>query len=125
MCTCLDFEKAMMNAARDQFPDAILVGCFFHFKQALRKHMGSLGICEAQIKMAMTKNCIDILCMIPKDEILNKGMPCAQDAIKPSGLLNKDDEKNGINFGCVSKNFGWQMIISYLFGTLMGIVQTK
>ena len=93
VCTCLDFEKAMMNAAREQFPDAILVGCFFHFKQALRKHMGSLGICKQQIKMAMSENCIDILCIIPKEEILKKGMPYVQDAIKSSGLLNKDDDK--------------------------------
>lgn len=90
---CLDFEKAMINAPREQFPDTILVGCFFHFKQALRKRMGSLGIHKQQIKIAMSENCIDILCIALKEEILKKGMPHAQDAIKSSGLLNKDDNK--------------------------------
>ena len=44
VCVYFDFEKALTNAAREQFKDAILIGCFFHFKQALRKHMVSIGI---------------------------------------------------------------------------------
>ena len=78
----LDFEKALINAARDQFKDAILIGCFFHFKQALRKHMMSIAIDREQIKIAMTENVVDILCIMPKSEILKKGVPCVQDTIK-------------------------------------------
>ena len=102
---CLDFEKAMTNAAREQFPDTILVGCFFHFKQALHKQMGNLGICKQQIKMAMSENCIDILRIMPKKEILKKGTPYVQDAIKSSGLLNKDDNKKWDKFWVHFKKF--------------------
>ena len=28
-----DFEKALANAARFQFPNALIIGCLFHFKQ--------------------------------------------------------------------------------------------
>lgn len=34
-----DFEKGLMNALADQFPDARVVGCLFHFKQALLRKM--------------------------------------------------------------------------------------
>ena len=67
--------------------------------------MGSLGICKQQIKMAMSENCIDILCIIPKEEILKKGMPYVQDAIKSSGLLNKDDDKKWDTFWVCFKKF--------------------
>ena len=34
---CLDVEEVLTSAAKGQLKDAILIGCFFHFKQALRK----------------------------------------------------------------------------------------
>ncbi|POM79243.1 Hypothetical protein PHPALM_3130 [Phytophthora palmivora] len=34
-----DFEFAMIKAVKDQFPDSRIVGCLFHFKQALRRKM--------------------------------------------------------------------------------------
>ena len=36
-CVYLDFEKALTNAARDQFKDAILIDCFFSFQTRLKK----------------------------------------------------------------------------------------
>lgn len=36
--TC-DFETALINAVRSNFPEAHIVGCFFHWKQALRKKL--------------------------------------------------------------------------------------
>ena len=34
--TC-DFEKALISSCREQFPKVQIIGCLFHFKQALRK----------------------------------------------------------------------------------------
>ena len=34
-----DFEKGLINAIKDQFPNAKVVGCLFHFKQALYRKM--------------------------------------------------------------------------------------
>ena len=72
--TC-DFEKALHNCARKQFGKAKIVGCLFHFKQALRRRMKTvLHIKEDQIQMAMEKNSIDILTIINNSEIRGKGL---------------------------------------------------
>lgn len=34
-----DFEKGLINAVSSHFPDAQVVGCLFHFKQALARKM--------------------------------------------------------------------------------------
>ena len=86
---CLDFEKVLRSTAEDQLKEAILIGYFFHFKQALRKCMVSIGIHWEQVKMAMTENCVDILCTIRKSEVLKKGMHCTKDSIKSSDSLTK------------------------------------
>ena len=39
-----DFEHALLNAARKTFPDAVLIGCLFHWKQALHRKMLDLRI---------------------------------------------------------------------------------
>ena len=54
-----DFEPALMKAVEEQFcggglkQGAILNGCLFHWKQAIRRKMMSLHICREQIKKAM------------------------------------------------------------------------
>ncbi len=65
----VDFEIAFFKAAREHFPDAILVGCKFHFKQALRKKMLELGIPEGQIAFAMKKGVLDVLLVIPPAQL--------------------------------------------------------
>ena len=52
----LDFEKALINAAKDQFKDAILIGFFFNFKQALRRCIMLIGMLIEQVKIEMTEN---------------------------------------------------------------------
>ena len=77
-----NFEKALINAAKSQFADAEIIGCLFHFKQALRRHMISkLDMDEEQVGMAMEKNCLDILTVILKHEIKKKGIPYVKNAI--------------------------------------------
>ena len=72
--TC-DFEKALINAVREQFRQSVVNGCLFHWKQALRRKMGSLNIDKETISMAMTRNVLDVLTIIPRDEVVRKGIP--------------------------------------------------
>ena len=62
--TC-DFEKALHNSVRKQLGKGKILGCLFHFKQALRRCMKNiLHIDEDQIQTAMEKNSINILNII-------------------------------------------------------------
>lgn len=39
-----DFEVAAIDAIRLTFPDSIVKGCTFHFRQALMRHVGDVGL---------------------------------------------------------------------------------
>lgn len=39
-----DFEKGLHNAIDEVFPDARIFGCYFHLCQAMRTHVGQLGL---------------------------------------------------------------------------------
>ena len=78
--TC-DFEKALHNAVRRQFKGSILNGSLFHWKQAIRRKMLHLKMDEKQVSMAMHKHVIDVLTIIPHDEILTKGIPYVRSII--------------------------------------------
>ena len=67
--TC-DFEKGLINTAGEQFKGCEINGCLFHWKQALRRKMMSLNTSCEHISMVMTKNVIDVLTVIPCDEIM-------------------------------------------------------
>ena len=82
-----------MNAARDQFGTAIIVGCFFHWKQAIRKHMVKLEIDKEQVKCAMKKGVLDVLTVIPKSEIKSKGIPYVKSLIDELNLTKSDKQK--------------------------------
>lgn len=41
-----DFEQAFMNAMNDVFPECDVVGCLFHLKQALFKHISICGVMD-------------------------------------------------------------------------------
>jgi hypothetical protein len=79
--TC-DFEAGLLAACRTHFcgetqsPPAQMVACLFHFKQALRRKMGDLGISQQLIVEFCHKNGpFDLLSVIPPDEIVSKGIP--------------------------------------------------
>ena len=55
---------------KHQFEDAILISCFFQFKQALRKRMTPIGTHREQVSMAATEICMGILGAMPKNETL-------------------------------------------------------
>lgn len=66
--TC-DFEKALLKSCSEQFPDAYIVGCLFHFKQALRRQMIKIKIKKKEIHLAMKKGMIDSLTKVKEKKI--------------------------------------------------------
>lgn len=61
--TC-DFELGLMLACKEQFPNATIVGCLFHLKQAWRRRMVKIGIPDEEISDAMKKGNLDSLTVI-------------------------------------------------------------
>lgn len=70
-----DFEFAMVKAVQNQFPESRIVGCIFHFKQALRRKMLNLKISESEVDLAMREECIDRLTVIRRCDIVFRGIP--------------------------------------------------
>uniref|UniRef100_H3GZT0 MULE transposase domain-containing protein n=1 Tax=Phytophthora ramorum TaxID=164328 RepID=H3GZT0_PHYRM len=66
--TC-DFERGLMNAVIEQFPLVKIMGCLFHWKQALRRKMVELRIPQDQIAAALSSGMVDVLTIIPVAEI--------------------------------------------------------
>ena len=71
--TC-DFDKPLHNAVREKSKHVLLNGCLLHWKQAICREMkaNDIGIRDEQVSMAMTKNVMDILTVIPRGEFLQK-----------------------------------------------------
>eukprot|EP00732_Lithocolla_globosa_P002794 Lithocolla_globosa_v1_NODE_1957_length_2240_cov_8.177117.p1 type:complete len:507 gc:universal NODE_1957_length_2240_cov_8.177117:586-2106(+) len=67
--TGIDFEKGWINAVRSQFPKTKVIGCLFHFKQALRRKMLALRIPVDDVKVTMEKGMIDVLTMVTEKQI--------------------------------------------------------
>ena len=68
-----------MNQMEEHFGshDGIHVGCFSHFKQAIHKYLiekCGLGISKF-IGPAMAVGGLDILCILPRDEVETIGIP--------------------------------------------------
>ena len=60
------FERAIINAAKHYFPEGFHNGCFFHFKQAIRKHMIEvLYFHKALVSPFMDMDKLDLLTVIP------------------------------------------------------------
>jgi hypothetical protein len=69
-----DFELAIMNNLKLQFNNCDIVGCLFHFKQALRRKLISLQVDQAIISNLIGKEgLINLLCFVRVDEIKSKG----------------------------------------------------
>ena len=49
------FEKSLLNAVKYQFPNSKIVGCYFHFRQALQRKMTKLGVPKEVISVSLAK----------------------------------------------------------------------
>jgi hypothetical protein len=87
-----DFEYSLQKGIRDQFPEAHIVGCLFHWKQALRRKLISLRVPIEQVKVAMGKGVLDILTVLPVGEIEEKGIPYVRSLINCDGSRGKWNE---------------------------------
>ncbi|KAE8893076.1 hypothetical protein PF005_g21676 [Phytophthora fragariae] len=76
-----DFEKALINAVMGAFPMSVLVGCLFHWKQAIRRKLVDLRIPKEAIRTAMSPGIMDTLTVIPVDEIVSHGIPYVRSKI--------------------------------------------
>ena len=74
-CVGVDFERAFFTAVRFHFPKTLLIGCLFHFKQAGVRKMEKLGIPDAEIKIAMVFGVFDLLTVLPRSELEERGVP--------------------------------------------------
>lgn len=66
----VDFERAFFSNVSIHFPEAKLVGCLFHFKQAARRKMKELRFPDEEVSFAMRKGVFDLLTVIPKEHLL-------------------------------------------------------
>jgi hypothetical protein len=69
----VDFEQGFFTQLSVHFPDAKLIGCKFHFKQAARRMMVKLGICEVEMKFTIRSKVYDLYMVIPVD-LIEKGI---------------------------------------------------
>ena len=53
-----DFEISLLNAAETEFPQAKIAGCFFHFCQAIWRHVQQLGLARAYRRLPQVKKFI-------------------------------------------------------------------
>ncbi len=70
------------------------VGWFFHFKQALRKHlMEKLNMPKNLLKLAMRSGMLDLLCVILRDEVDGKGIAYVHSQLEKGNKSRKEMKK--------------------------------
>ena len=71
----VDYEQALIKAMSTQFKGSKLVGCLFHWKQAIRRKLITLRIPETLVSKFVGKGGpLELLCVIPARDILPKGI---------------------------------------------------
>ena len=70
----IDFEHAVINAARENFTGAQIWGCFFHFSQAVWRNLQRHGLSEYYTKdpdYALKMRCFPALAFVPLQEVIH------------------------------------------------------
>ncbi|KAG2916481.1 hypothetical protein PC119_g18756 [Phytophthora cactorum] len=67
-----DFETGLLNAVNTQFPNALVIGCLFHLKQALRRAMKRFAIPEEECCIAMISGVLDML-TVAEHSLIERG----------------------------------------------------
>ena len=70
----MDFERGFINAFSDTFPGVTVVGCEFHFKSCIRKHIANLGLIPLyndDHNFTMLVRYIWSMVYVPEEEIIN------------------------------------------------------
>ena len=110
-----DFERAMINAGKHHFPGSTHNGCFFHFKQAICKHMvEKLGFHWHYVSNFMIPGNLDLLCILPLDEIKPYGIPFLRDIFESDlSLLADIYEDDNFDFEQEEELKRWDMFWEY------------
>ena len=80
-CIRWTLKGHFFSAAGLFFPEAHLMGCLFHFKQAARCKMIDLGIPDHEVQIAMRFGVYNLLTVLPNRELDKKGIPFIQTMI--------------------------------------------
>lgn len=85
----VDFETAVINAIKKTFPDVILIGCNFHFKQALAKkaHALQLNDIEEKRHLAMCA----ALAHVKKEDVEDAWLHIMEDAPQNEKITKFND----------------------------------
>ena len=67
----VDFEHAFINSLRKVFPDARIIGCLFHLKQAWRRKLKDLGVPNEVVSHLMRRGHLDLLTVLPIEDVKN------------------------------------------------------
>jgi hypothetical protein len=76
------FDNQLINVLQAQFPNAVVKGSVFLFKQACRAQMDGLGIQEEAANIAMEKGVLDMLVSVRPDRIATAGIAWVKKQIK-------------------------------------------
>lgn len=89
--TC-DYEKALHSAVKNEFPNANINGCLFHWKQAIRRKIKDLRFEESSVvDRFMHRSTLETLTIIPPEEIKEFGIPFVREIVDEN--LNENDMK--------------------------------
>ncbi len=85
-----DFEWAMINSIEKWFRCNYHLGCFFHWKQAIRHNMIERGFSKETIAYLLPK--FDFLTVVDKDDI-EKGVEYIRESVRESKELKRAEKK--------------------------------
>ena len=80
----IDFELNFIQVVQLFFPDALVIGCFFHFKTAGRDKIEKIGIPVQEMKAAMSLACsmFEYLLVMDPDDLDPKGIDFVMASLK-------------------------------------------
>lgn len=117
----LDFEAAEAKAFKEIFPAINVIGCDFHWKQALRKNLKKhkleqLYNCDQDLQVWYRK--VWALSMAPVDSITNVW----EHLLESIPDYDEEDEDDGYAAQC---NKGLREFVNYIEKTWVGLLETK
>ncbi|POM58719.1 Hypothetical protein PHPALM_36597 [Phytophthora palmivora] len=77
-----DFEQALIDSTGERYPDARVIRCLFHWKQAIRMRMLALHISLTEISIAMEVGVLDMLTVLPSTDVDPAGIRFVQRKIR-------------------------------------------
>ena len=85
-----DFEWALMNSIERWFKCEYHLGCFFHWKQAIRHNMIERGFSKETVAFVSPR--FDFLTVVDKDDI-EKGVEYIRESVRESKELKRAEKK--------------------------------